>query len=154
MLLYFRMYQIAKAYPGMTKFANADEYLMLAYRTSVAYWTVPMQTDKPWGWSANSVPTMNEAFLPELIAALEREGKRDEAAKLHELWNSKVIEFVNEETRRPTCLVPSSPLIQPVSNRPQRWPTMPSSARPIPRWPTASRQVTPPLKLASFWSSS
>ncbi len=83
----------------MTKFANADEYLMLAYRTSVAYWTVPMQTDKPWGWSANSVPTMNEAFLPELIAALEREGKRDEAAKLHELWNSKVIEFVNEETR-------------------------------------------------------
>lgn len=99
MLMYYRMYQIAKAYPGMTKFANADEYLMLAYNTSVAYWTVPMQTDKPYGWSANSVPTMNEAFLPELILALEREGQKAEANKLHELWNSKVKEFVNPKTR-------------------------------------------------------
>ncbi len=47
MLMYFRMYQIAKAYPTMVHFANAEEYLMLAYNTSVAYWTVPMQTDKP-----------------------------------------------------------------------------------------------------------
>lgn len=99
MLLYFRMYQIAKAYPAMVHFANADEYLMLAYHTSVAYWTVPMQTDKPRGWSANVVPTMNEAFVPELITALEREGKKPEAAKLHELWNGKVTRFVNVRTR-------------------------------------------------------
>ncbi len=99
MLMYFRMYQIAKAYPTMVHFANADEYLMLAYNTSVAYWTVPMQTDKPRGWSANSVPTMNEAFVPELITALEREGKKTEAAKLHELWNGKVARFVNTRTR-------------------------------------------------------
>ena len=99
MLMYFRMYQIAKAYPTMVHFANADEYLMLAYNTSVAYWTVPMQTDKPRGWSANSVPTMNEAFLPELIVALERAGKTAEAAKLHELWNGKVARFVNPRTQ-------------------------------------------------------
>jgi hypothetical protein len=80
----------------MVKFANADEYLMLAYKTSVAYWTVPMQTRR---WNANSVPTMNEAFVPELITALEREGKTAEAAKLHELWNSKVRRFVNPESR-------------------------------------------------------
>jgi len=78
---------------AMVHYANADEYLMLAYHTSVAYWTVPMQTDKPRGWSANSVPTMNEAFLPELISALEREGKKSEAARLHELWNGKVERF-------------------------------------------------------------
>jgi hypothetical protein len=99
MLLYYRMYQIAKAYPTMVHYANADEYLMLAYNTSVAYWTVPMQTDKPHGWPANSVPTMNEAFVPELIAVLQREGKKAEAAKLHDLWNSKVARFVNESTR-------------------------------------------------------
>ena len=99
MLMYFRMYQIAKMYPAMVHYANADEYLMLAYHTSVAYWTVPMQTDKPRGWSANSVPTMNEAFLPELISALDREGKKNEAAKLHELWNGKVEHYVNAQTR-------------------------------------------------------
>jgi hypothetical protein len=99
MLMYYRMYQLAKAYPAMVHFANANEYLMLAYHTSVAYWTVPMQTDKPNGWSANSVPTMNEAFLPELISALDREGRKTEAAKLHELWNGKVQRFVNAQTR-------------------------------------------------------
>jgi hypothetical protein len=99
MLMYFRMYQIAKMYPAMVHYANADEYLMLAYHTSVAYWTVPMQTDKPRGWSADSVPTMNEAFLPELISALAREGKQAEAAKLHELWNGKVEHYVNVRTR-------------------------------------------------------
>src|SRR6185437_4386796 len=99
MLMYFRMYQIAKMYPAMVHYANADEYLMLAYHTSVAYWTVPMETDKPRGWSANSVPTMNEAFLPELINALDREGKKAEAAKLHELWNGKVEHYVNTRTR-------------------------------------------------------
>jgi hypothetical protein len=99
MLMYFRMYQIAKMYPEMVHYANADEYLMLAYHTSVAYWTVPMQTDKPRGWSANSVPMMNEAFLPELISALEREGKKAESAKLHELWNGKVEHYVNSRTR-------------------------------------------------------
>jgi hypothetical protein len=99
MLLYFRMYEIAKANPTLVHYANADEYLMLAYRTSVAYWTVPMQTDKPRGWSANAVPTMNEAFVPELITALQREGKKTEAARLHELWNGKVQRFVIERTR-------------------------------------------------------
>ena len=99
MLMYFRMYQIARMYPAMVHYANAEEYLMLAYHTSVAYWTVPMQTDKPRGWSANSVPTMNEAFLPELISALAREGKKVEAAKLHELWNGKVEHYVNARTR-------------------------------------------------------
>lgn len=99
MLMYFRMYQIARSYPAMVHYANADEYLMLAYHTSVAYWTVPMQTDKPRGWSANSVPTMNEAFLPELISALEREGRKAEAARLHELWNGKVQRYVHAQTR-------------------------------------------------------
>ena len=42
---------------------------------------------------------MNEAFLPELITALEREGKKEEADKLQELWNHKVERYVNARTR-------------------------------------------------------
>ncbi len=99
MLMYFRMYQIAKSYPTLVHYANAEQYLMLAYNTSVAYWTVPMQTDKPRGWNANAVPTMNEAFLPELITALQREGKIAEAGKLAGLWNTKVEHYVNARTR-------------------------------------------------------
>ena len=99
MLMYFRMYEIAKRYPAMVHYANAEQYLMLAYHTSVAYWTVPMQTDKPRGWSANAVPTMNEAFVPELIAALEREGKTAEEGRLTELWNGKVAHYVNVRRR-------------------------------------------------------
>jgi hypothetical protein len=99
MLMYFRMYQIARAYPAMVHYAKADEYLMLAYNTSVAYWTVPMQTDKPHGWSADEVPTMNEAFVPELIDALDREGKKPEADKLRRLWGGKVEHYVNPRTR-------------------------------------------------------
>ena len=62
--LYYRMYQIGQAYPEMIKYKTAEEYLELAYRTAKAYWEVPKVIEN---WSANSVPTMNEAFLPELI---------------------------------------------------------------------------------------
>jgi Family of unknown function (DUF5695) len=96
MLMYFRMYQIAKEYPTMVHYANADEYLMLAYHTSVAYWVVPTKIEN---WRADEVPTMNEAFLPELISALDREGKKTESEKLAGLWNAKVEHYVNTRTR-------------------------------------------------------
>ncbi len=91
-LLYFRMYQIAKFYPDRIAHLDAATYLERAYRTAVAYWTVPLQVEK---WSADSVGTMNEAFLPELIAALEAEGRSDWAATLRGHWEGKVDRFVN-----------------------------------------------------------
>ena len=63
-MLYYRMYQIAKFYPSKVKYLDAAGYLERAYRTAVAYWTVPLQVEK---WSADAVGTMNEAFIPELI---------------------------------------------------------------------------------------
>lgn len=91
-MLYYRMYQIARFYPDMIAHLDAAEYLERAYRTAVAYWTVPMEVEK---WSADSVGTMNEAFIPELIESLEQEGKKEWAAKLRAYWEGKVEHFID-----------------------------------------------------------
>lgn len=91
-LLYYRMYQIATFYPDLVSHLDAARYLERAYRTAVAYWTVPFAVER---WSADAVGTMNEAFLPELIDALEREGRRDWARTLRGYWEGKVDRFVN-----------------------------------------------------------
>ncbi|HWP99306.1 MAG TPA: DUF5695 domain-containing protein [Vicinamibacterales bacterium] len=91
-LLYYRMYQIAKLYPRLVEHLDAARYLERAYRTAVAYWTVPLQIGK---WSADSVGTMNESIVPELIEALEAEGRRDWAETLRGHWEGKVDRFVN-----------------------------------------------------------
>jgi len=90
-MLYYRMFHIAKFYPAMVKHLDAPTYLERAYRTAVAYWTVPMTVEK---WSANAVGTMNEAFIPELIDTLEQEGKQEWADTLRGHWESKVERFV------------------------------------------------------------
>ena len=92
-MLYHRMYQIAKFYPDKVKHLDAATYLERAYRTAVAYWTVPMAVEK---WSADAVGTMNEAFIPELIDTLEREGKSEWARTLRGHWEGKVDRFVNK----------------------------------------------------------
>jgi Family of unknown function (DUF5695) len=91
-MLYFRMYQIAKFYPSKVKYLDAPGYLERAYRTAIAYWTVPNDVEK---WSADAVGTMNEAFIPELIDALDREGKAEWARELRGHWEGKVDRFVN-----------------------------------------------------------
>ena len=90
-MLYFRMYHIAKFYPDKIRHLDAPTYLERAFRTAVAYWTVPNEVEK---WSANAVGTMNEAFIPELIDTLEAEGKTEWAATLRGHWESKVERFV------------------------------------------------------------
>ena len=91
-MLYFRMYQIASFYPAKVKYLDAKGYLERAYRTAIAYWTVPLAVEK---WSADAVGTMNEAFIPELIDALDREGRREWASELRRHWEGKVDRFVN-----------------------------------------------------------
>lgn len=91
-MLYHRMYQIARFYPELSRHLTADEYLQRAYRTAVAYWTVPQEVE---GWSADAVGTMNEAFIPELIDTLETEGKPEWASTLRGFWEGKVERFIN-----------------------------------------------------------
>jgi hypothetical protein len=90
--LYYRMYQIAKFYPSKVKYLDAAGYLERAYRTAVAYWTIPLQVEK---WSADAVGTMNEAGIADLIRALEEEHKTEWAATLRGYWEGKVDRFVN-----------------------------------------------------------
>ncbi len=92
-MLYYRMFQIARFYPEKVKYLNAEQYLERAYHTAIAYWTVPNEIEK---WSANEVGTMNEAFIPELIRTLEEEGKKEWADELRGYWESKVTHFINE----------------------------------------------------------
>jgi hypothetical protein len=91
-MLYYRMYQIARFYPERVRYLDAAQYLERAYRTAVAYWTVPLAVEK---WSADSVGTMNEAFMPELIQSLDEEGHREWASTLRGHWEGKVDRFVN-----------------------------------------------------------
>jgi hypothetical protein len=91
--MYHRLYQIGKFYPGMLKWKTSEEYLELAYRTTVAYWTVPFATRN---WSANSVATMNEACIEDLIYSLEEEGKQEWGDEVRALWETKVARFVND----------------------------------------------------------
>ena len=91
-MLYYRMYQIAKFYPQKVKYLDASGYLERAYRTAAAYWTMPNEIEH---WSADAVGTMNEAFIPELIDALDREGKHEWAESLRRFWEGKVDRFVN-----------------------------------------------------------
>ena len=92
-MLYYRMYQIATFYPETVHYLTADQYLERAYRTALAYWTVPLETAE---WSADDVGTMNEAFLPELIQTLEETGRQDWADTLRGYWEGKVEHFINE----------------------------------------------------------
>lgn len=91
-LLYYRMYQIATFYPEKVKYLDAKGYLKRAYGTAAAYWTVPNEIEQ---WSADAVGTMNEAFIPELIDALDREGQADQARRLRGFWEGKVDRFIN-----------------------------------------------------------
>lgn len=89
--MYHRLYQIGKFYPAMLKWKTSAQYLELAYRTAVAYWVVPFATRS---WSANSVGTMNEACIEDLIYSLEEEGKKEWADEVRALWETKVARFV------------------------------------------------------------
>ncbi len=92
-LLYYQMYRIAKNYPGMVHYLDPAGYLERSYRTAIAFFTVPLETAK---WSADETGTYNELVIPDLIQALEDNGRRDEADELRTHWETKVKYFVNQ----------------------------------------------------------
>jgi hypothetical protein len=92
-LLYYDMYQIAKLYPGTTKYLHQDGYLERAFGTAKAFFTVPYEITK---WSAYETGTYNELVIPNLIDALNENGHRDQAEWLKIAWEKKVKYFVND----------------------------------------------------------
>jgi hypothetical protein len=92
-LLYFRMYQIAERYPNMVHYLDKDAYLERAFGTAKAFFTVPL---KIVNWSAYETGTYNELVIPDLIDALAKSGKNEEAAWLRAAWEKKAKYFIND----------------------------------------------------------
>ena len=92
-LLYYNMYVIAKDYPGMVHYLDKGGYLDRAYRTAMAFFTVPMEIIQ---WSAYETGTYNELVIPDLLRALEENGRSEDAAKLRAHWEIKARHFIND----------------------------------------------------------
>src|SRR5215467_2740784 len=94
-MLYYHMYEIAKKYPGMTRYLDAAGYLERAYQTARAYFTYPYEI-LPW-YETYKWGCYNELVILDLISALEREGFKDNADWLRAEWEKKVKYFVYDD---------------------------------------------------------
>lgn len=86
-MLYYHMYEIAKYYPDMVSYLDADGYLNRAYHTALKYFNVA----DGWGYV---VGTYNEVVYPELISALRRRGWTAQADALEAEWDKKAKYFI------------------------------------------------------------
>lgn len=94
-MLYFHMYEIAKKYPGMTKYLDDAGYLERAYQTARAYFIYPYEI-LPW-YETYKWGCYNELVILNLIDALEKEGFPEKAAWLRGEWEKKVKYFVYDD---------------------------------------------------------
>jgi hypothetical protein len=92
-LMYFGMYRVAKHHPEIHTALGATEYLRRAYGTAVAMFTIPFEVER---WSAYQTGLYNELVIPDVIAALDEEGLRDQAERLRAHWERKVRSFIGE----------------------------------------------------------
>ena len=94
-MLYYHMYEIAKKYPGMTKYLDAAGYLERAYQTARAFYTYPYEV-LPW-YEIYKWGYYNELVILDLIATLEKEGRQADAGWLRAEWEKKVKYFVYDD---------------------------------------------------------
>lgn len=92
--MYLAMHWIARDHPAIVTRLSARDYLVRAYGTAVAMFTVPLRID---GWSAYRTGFYNECVIPELIEALRAAGLAREAATLEAHWARKVRWFVQND---------------------------------------------------------
>jgi hypothetical protein len=95
-MLYFHMYEIARHYPDLVKYLDAAGYLDRAYHTARAYFTYPIEL-LPGYYETYKWGCYNELVILNLIEALEREGRRDDASWLRAEWEKKVKYFVYDD---------------------------------------------------------
>ncbi|MXP27056.1 hypothetical protein GRI39_13565 [Altererythrobacter indicus] len=92
-LMYFGMYRIACDHAQVPTRLAAADYLERAGQTAVAMFEVPQEII---GWSAYGTGFYNELVIPDIIAALEAEGKSALAQRLRGHWEKKVRFFIND----------------------------------------------------------
>ena len=99
-MLYFHMYQIAKLYPGSTKYLDSAGYLERAFGTAEAHFLLGGLDDLPHGaqgYWAYRLGLYNEMLIVDLIDALEEEGWQERAGWLRGEWEKKVKYFVYDD---------------------------------------------------------
>ncbi|MBB4371901.1 hypothetical protein GGD63_004702 [Bradyrhizobium sp. cir1] len=90
--IYLAMHRIARDHPAIPTRQSARDYLVRAYGTALAMFTVPMRVVM---WSAYGTGFCNEVVIPELVSALTTAGLTREAATLEAHWARKVRAFVD-----------------------------------------------------------
>ena len=105
-MLYYNMHRIAKEYPHLVEYLDADGYLDRAFGTAKAYFQVPYSIHmigKPlWshkGYSdwAYKLGNFHERYIIDLIRALHEEDRADEAEWLRNEWEKKVKYFLYDD---------------------------------------------------------
>jgi len=105
-MLYYNMYLIAKSYPHLVNYLDANSYLERAFGTSKAFFEVPYSIymlGKPlWshqGFSdwAYKLGNFHEKYIVDLIKALIHEELTDKAYWLKNEWEKKVKYFIYDD---------------------------------------------------------
>ena len=91
--LYWSMYRVAKYYPDLTKYLDADGYLDRAFGTAKAFFTIPSRTAN---WEASALGNYDELVIPYLIEELYAKEWKEKADWLKEQWERKVEHFIND----------------------------------------------------------
>jgi hypothetical protein len=94
-MLYYHMYQVAKMYPEKVHYLDAAGYLERAWQTARAYFIYPYEI-LPW-YETYKWGCYNELVIENLIADLEKEGRKDEAGWLRSEYEKKVKYFVYDD---------------------------------------------------------
>ncbi|RKF18916.1 hypothetical protein D6851_14035 [Altericroceibacterium spongiae] len=92
-LMYYSMYRVARDHPQIATRLPAQDYLERAGQTAVAMFEIP---EGVIGWSAYGTGFYNELVIPEIVEALQTEGKETLAGRLRGHWEKKVRFFIND----------------------------------------------------------
>lgn len=92
-LMYLSMYRVARNHPHVRTAMTAQHYLLRAYGTALAMFTIPWEIER---WSAYGTGLMNGPVVEDVVDALFAEGMREEAERLLPHWERKVRTFVND----------------------------------------------------------
>lgn len=95
MMLYYHMYQIASAYPGMTHYLDKKAYLERAKETAKAFFIYPYEI-LPW-YETYKWGCYNELLIVDLAKDLEKEGYAADAKWLLSEWEKKVKYFIYDD---------------------------------------------------------
>ncbi len=102
--IYYNLYKIARDYPNMVSYLDAEGYLNRAYNTAMAYFEVPYNILMTGNWSFNGWTdwaykqgNFHERYLLYIIDALESRNETEKASKLRFEWEKKVKYFIYDD---------------------------------------------------------